>query len=246
MSENHGLDYGMPERERPVTLKKRPRYRMGKIKVDTEVKDEAKRMQQTSIPDYRYNPLQRGSDKLSNYRTVPKPARERCLKKDPLRPAVSFIPRATILEDQPALMNPANPEYYVLRADPMTEIPDQTVCNNIYYERSLKKSNKQLNDMLTTRGSWMNTERLAMRRLDPNAPELVEVRQHRNTLADQGLMHRGLKKKSRSRPLDRMMKDDMVHDVDKHRRDRELEARMGVINQNPDTLLSKISFTGSL
>ena len=244
MSQNHGLDYGMPERERPVTLKKRPRYRMGKIKVDTEVKEEAARMQQTSISDYRYNPLQRGADKIVNYHKVDKPAKERCLKRDPLRPAVSFIPRATILEDQPLIQNPAAPDYYALRADPMTEIPDETVCNNIYYNRSLRNTNKQLNSMLKTRSAWMNTERLAMRRLDPNAPQIVEVRKHRSTLADQGLLHNGLKKKSKARQIAmRMMDDDKPYDLKKHRADRELEARSASV-RDPQEFLSKISFRG--
>jgi hypothetical protein len=252
MSQNHGLDKNLPSKKRSVTVPYTQLVRTGVIPVPPKVEQEAKRMTQTELTDYRYNPLSRGRGVKSNYKRVSAPVRERCLKKDPLQPAVSFIPRAVLLEEQPAIQNPAAPDYYALRPEPMNEIPDQTVCNNPYETRDLFSTNKNLKNMLQTRQTDINLRKMQMRKLQPNAPEIVDVKVHEHLFDNYGIRNPKLRSKNlRSRKAGKtmsglMMMRETVMDKDKHRAQHEAETKARMENRmNPDTLLDSIRFTAS-
>ena len=247
MSEISGLDLGKPEKipAKYNNIPEQPAYRVGVINYDSRQQAQVVKKQPATFSNLRDSPFTQGERNIRNYKKVDKYIRPvQPLKKNPLIPSVSFIPKTMLLSDQVAMQNPAAPDYAALRVDPMLEIPDSTISNNIYYNRNLKNTNKTLEHMLETRPMWVNDEIMNMRKLNPNAPEIVEIRQHRNTMGDAGLMN-SIHKKNRitARPYKIGIPTyNPVHDIDKHRSQREKEIALGVVNQNPTSALDRISF----
>jgi len=183
MSEIAGLDLGVPRRRRRVAIPPAPTVRSRVSNIPTEYKQQAARDNQISLKHDLYSPFTMGDRKLSNYRKVERPTREKCLKRNPFRPSVPYIPQSTILEDQPLVNNDAMPTFYRLGPDSMKqtmlEQPDETVCNNLSEARSFPNQRRRVESMLTDRQLDARMARISMRRMIPNAPLVVNVRKHR-------------------------------------------------------------------
>ena len=184
MSQNAGLDMGKPEfnvfQKEPIMVKDRTGVlRPSQQKVGYEDKFD----NQNTIKDSRYSPFQRGKMNRKNYRRSEKMVdKEKCVKKDPFKQAVSFIPRTKILMEQPAVNNSAAPNYVRLDYNPVREIPDQTVCNNISEIRNVRRSNKKLLSMLDTRAQARRRVRQTMWDITPDQARIVNVKRHRENI----------------------------------------------------------------
>lgn len=256
MSEIAGLDYGIAAKIRNVNVTSLDKitFRERVIKRPIREIESIIRTDQTSLEDYRYNPLTRGEGVISNYKIVTKPTRQTCLKKNPRRAATSFIPKTAILADQPAIQNPASPDYYALRANPMTETPDETVCNSLTEARNMTNMNLMQMNMLNSRQDWVNVQKQAFRRDNPNAPEIVDIKLHEHSLKDLNIFHpkiRGTKFSDRKTGRkagkvmgDIAMKTNRVHDINKHRQDIATIAKY-LNSQDPGKLLEGIDFKQS-
>lgn len=150
--------------------------------------------EQKGIEDLRYSPFQRGSMSRSEYKVQGHDMNEKCVKKDPFRPAVSFIPRTRKLLSQPAV-NIAQPVYDALDYNPVKEIPDQTVCNNLSEIRNYRQTNKKLMDLLDTRARAREQVRRTMRKVNPLAPHIVDVKRHRKMQAEDNILNQVLKQR---------------------------------------------------
>ena len=190
MSENSGLDTGKPEF---TIFQKGPRLaeeRKGYLKpaVQREGYDD-KFDNQNIIKDDRYSPFQRGEMNRKNYRYQPPLVdKEKCVKKDPFKQAVSFIPRTKLLMEQPAVTNSAAADWVRLDYNPIKEIPDQTVCNNISEIRHVRQSNKKLMSLLDTRAQARRRIRQRMWDISPDLPRIVDVKQHRKSIYESSII----------------------------------------------------------
>lgn len=103
----------------------------------------------------------------------------KCFKKRPLIPAVSFIPSATILNEQVGvnLTDPTN--VYDLLTDGPEKTPDEMVCNTLTEKRSYATQKMKIDRLLDTRQKAMKQVKLTMRQIYPQQPNIVSVRKHR-------------------------------------------------------------------
>jgi len=103
----------------------------------------------------------------------------KCFKKRPLIPAVSFIPSATILNEQVGvnLTDPAN--VYDLLTDGPEKTPDEAVCNSLTEKRSYSSQKMKIDRLLDTRQKAMKQVKLTMRQIYPQQPYIVSVRKMR-------------------------------------------------------------------
>lgn len=132
-----------------------------------------------------YSPFANGEMDSSLYRRVPKPTGERVWKKNPLMPAVSFVPVSTQLKEQP-LLNVADP----MEPDPITEmkkleegqtnrIPDTTVISAIPESRQYRQQLRTVSSLLDTRANQRRLVRKLMDRSEPGRPQIVDIDKHR-------------------------------------------------------------------
>ena len=103
----------------------------------------------------------------------------KCFKKRPLIPAVSFIPSATILNEQVGvnLTDPTN--VYDLLTDGPEKTPDEMVCNTLTEKRSYRRQKMKIDRLLDTRQKTMKQVKLTMRKVYPPQPFIVSVKKMR-------------------------------------------------------------------
>jgi hypothetical protein len=104
---------------------------------------------------------------------------EKCFKKRPLIPAVSFIPSATILNEQVGvnLVDPMN--VYDLLTDGPEKTPDEMVCNTLSEKRSYSSQKMKIDRLLDTRQKALKQVKLTMKAIYPQQARIVSVRKHR-------------------------------------------------------------------
>jgi len=168
------------EQRIPPTFRVKDRTRVFQVLQETMARE------QLSLEDLRYSPVTRADKHSMNYEPVGAPryseAIRRTFKKNKFRPSVSFIPQTALLENQPAL-NIADPVYPQLGFNPMEEVPDLSVANNLSENRQMRTSNRRLASLLDTRARERSRARFAMRTINPDAPRIVNVKKHRSQQA---------------------------------------------------------------
>lgn len=186
MSENAGLDTGEPEKTPNVVLQQRNKVWSAIIERPPQVWENVEVHQQRGMEDLRYSPFMRGQMKLSSYRSVPLPPRERFLKRNPILPAVSFIPRSTTLPESVLINNPAYSETknnlsQQTIEDSLKPAQDMTFGNNIVEQRSMPILGEEgrLLRMVKERERYIRQGRGRIDRLIPDAPKIVDVKKHR-------------------------------------------------------------------
>jgi len=103
----------------------------------------------------------------------------KCFKKRPLIPAVSFIPSATILNEQVGvnLTDPTN--VYDLLTDGPEKTPDEGVCNSLTENRNYASQKMKIDRLLDTRQKALKQVKLTMRKIYPPQPYIVSVKKMR-------------------------------------------------------------------
>jgi len=174
------------EQRIPPTFRVKDRTRVFQVDRSYRALQETMAREQLSLEDLRYSPVTRADKHSMNYEPVGAPryseAIRRTFKKNKFRPSVSFIPQTALLENQPAL-NIADPVYPQLGFNPMEEVPDLSVANNLSENRQMRTSNRRLASLLDTRARERSRARFAMRTINPDAPRIVNVKKHRSQQA---------------------------------------------------------------
>ena len=111
--------------------------------------------------------------------------KSQCFKKRPLIPAVSFIPSATILNEQVGVNLVDPTQIYDLYSDGPEKTPDEAVCHSLTESRSYNRQAININRLLSTRQKEKRRMRMAMNRVDPNRERVVDIKKHREMAANQ-------------------------------------------------------------
>ncbi|MHA2181096.1 MAG: hypothetical protein ACXAAH_06715 [Promethearchaeota archaeon] len=111
--------------------------------------------------------------------------KSKCFKKRPLIPAVSFIPSATILNEQVGLniLDPSIP--YDILTDGPEKTPDEGVCNSLVESRSYNRQKININRLLSTRQKALRQVRLTMNKINPDRERIIDINKHRERNANE-------------------------------------------------------------
>jgi hypothetical protein len=181
MSENAGLQNG----REPEVIVDRVSGPVARSMAIRRPNHEIQQRNKSVNSGFLYSPFTHGEMDRSRYRRVPRPTGERVWKKNPLMPAVSFVPVSVQLKEQP-LLNVADPR----EPDPITEmkkleegqtnrIPDTTVISSIPESRQYRQQLRTVSSLLDTRANQRRLVRGLMDQAQPDRPQIVDIDKHR-------------------------------------------------------------------
>ena len=138
-----------------------------------------------------YNPFTGGEQMTSDYERVAMIGKghmqERIFKKNPLRPATSFVPRSVLLEEQPAVnvaeIGVGQPSLYDPYS-PERDTPAPTVANSLTEARDYRQQVMTVNSLLGTRAQQRRMVKRSLDRVDPSRPQIIDINKHREFRSD--------------------------------------------------------------
>jgi hypothetical protein len=112
---------------------------------------------------------------------------EKIFKKNPLRPATSFVPRSVLLEEQPAVnvaeIGVGQPSLYD-PYPPERDTPAPTVANSLTEARDYRSQVRTVNSLLGTRAQQRRMVKRSLDRVNPSRPQIVDINEHREFRSD--------------------------------------------------------------